>query len=1089
MANKLRPWIVEYLLDVGKQYGAQIYKAPIIQKPRAIQLVQFLTYPSDSQPLFVWAIASDKSHKLPIKLTAEAMKEYQTAHPGRRLSKQRTVIVSIKSFQPIFCRVPTANQGMSKHACLALLCHGFSALGSYGEACFGEPMSIDDVEDLKIWSEGLRQDGGAGNVLQNRNRELQTPSNEMQTQSYDFESSYKISWKCYNNAFLAHPCEDVREKFENLELYTKPSSPEHVVSDWELTPVRAQSPERSVGRFSVLEKRPVVLAFAIVLTMTVSVAGFGHPFLRLFALLSSKGDVRSILCFLSFCIVLLVLAYLTNPSESSFRAYLTELSFRHHLSRLDRLDDGIGDSFHDVSTPPSLCDQPSSFTLTIDKPPLLHFATRASVSLRTPKHVFHSFGVFTVATMLPTAKSSDRNNSVFPSIITDSWYVGAFGKWWRGGIVEAWYKDVVARSKDEESWTSGILSLSTDVRHECSGLPLSRGPIQLNRGSPPRLRNREKSSQRLDSSPPCSTPPPLPKSALLPLHASHSQRNCIGRSPSLHVPQSLQINPSLSSEQSSLAVISSDSSPPIADLLRQISLSKTTLLDLQTQLSECQTASSQSRAHLQSKIDDYRERRRREDVVKMELKSRTKFLDDSKRQAESLKREAEKKLKTVQSTQNNAIHSLTLLDERVTRLQDQIACDHGVIGRRSIQQSGHVLADELEHRRYQVKLTEEKMAHSSQRARELENRLNRERERLATLRHRLGSRKGVVQRSVDDQHARSWSDPSVSLMDVLECAAPRRSEQSRGLESPIDLLKAASTLDKHSFIDSKKSPALSYNEATFPDAFSRSAPYLTDHSPLFSLSCDNNTSFQPLAHSCSAVSDHVSKNAPCLTEGFAHHGRGIIPADAPVDDGFNAEHELLPTGSCSRTSLLPQVEWETRLGQECVMTGAGLEGIVQHDWFPFDFDENSRKRLNPDAKEFSLGRNSTPYFANPDLESRSGYDALDSHGLRTSTTSSATTYCPSVLRAFAPSAAERQVLRRALGATSNASFERLPSLGDVGSIPIPPPPTNATSTEPQILSRVYPSWLVPQNYKVNFSPWDDEEQDQHGSTQSAGGST
>jgi hypothetical protein len=39
----------------------------------------------------------------------------------------------------------------------------------------------------------------------------------------------------------------------------------------------------------------------------------------------------------------------------------------------------------------------------------------------------------------------------------DSWFIGAFGKWWRGGVLEAWYRDVVHRSKDEEGWSSGIL--------------------------------------------------------------------------------------------------------------------------------------------------------------------------------------------------------------------------------------------------------------------------------------------------------------------------------------------------------------------------------------------------------------------------------------------------------------------------------------------------------------------------------------------------------------------------------------------------------------------------------------------------------
>ena len=61
--------------------------------------------------------------------------------------------------------MPTAGQGMSKHPCLALECQNFVVLGSYGETCFGEPVPIEDVEDLRLWSEGLGQDGGAGSAF------------------------------------------------------------------------------------------------------------------------------------------------------------------------------------------------------------------------------------------------------------------------------------------------------------------------------------------------------------------------------------------------------------------------------------------------------------------------------------------------------------------------------------------------------------------------------------------------------------------------------------------------------------------------------------------------------------------------------------------------------------------------------------------------------------------------------------------------------------------------------------------------------------------------------------------------------------
>jgi len=92
------------------------------------------------------------------------------------------------------------------------------------------------------------------------------------------------------------------------------------------------------------------------------------------------------------------------------------------------------------------------------------------VALRTPKHVFHSFGIFTVAAMVPIPRSS-LNSDRDALAISDSWYIGAFGRWWRGGIIDAWYQDIIARSNDEEGWSSGILSMKNlDMLNDYSGM-------------------------------------------------------------------------------------------------------------------------------------------------------------------------------------------------------------------------------------------------------------------------------------------------------------------------------------------------------------------------------------------------------------------------------------------------------------------------------------------------------------------------------------------------------------------------------------------------------------------------------------------
>lgn len=86
-----------------------------------------------------------------------------------------------------------------------------------------------------------------------------------------------------------------------------------------------------------------------------------------------------------------------------------------------------------------------------------HFANRASISIRTPRHALHSFAIFTVAAIVsPSPKDVATTEN-----ISDSWFIGAFGMWWRGGVLEAWYQDVISRTGDEESWTSGVLGMKT----------------------------------------------------------------------------------------------------------------------------------------------------------------------------------------------------------------------------------------------------------------------------------------------------------------------------------------------------------------------------------------------------------------------------------------------------------------------------------------------------------------------------------------------------------------------------------------------------------------------------------------------------
>lgn len=151
--------------------------------------------------------------------------------------------------------------------------------------------------------------------------------------------------------------------------------------------------------------------------------------------------------------------------------------------------------------------------------------------------------------------------------------------------------------------------------------------------------------------------------------------------------------------------------------------------------------------------------------------------------------------------------------------------------------------------------------------------------------------------------------------------------------------------------------------------------------------------------------------------------------------------------------------------------------ITSKGWFSASRNEKHRSGLNPDAKVFRLTRLSSDKTGSADtsMPSVPSYDALNPNGLTPSITSST----PSLLRAFAPSRAEREALQRALGGSTNASLERLPSLSDVGSIPSSPAHAHAEAQGRSIGEKdcALPAWLqsLPLIRKPNFSPWEDEE--------------
>ncbi|KAF8813587.1 hypothetical protein BYT27DRAFT_7180339, partial [Phlegmacium glaucopus] len=180
MADALAPWFLDYVLSVSETCGANISNLQPHAKGRKVQITEFLTYGSETEDSLLWARISDKQYIIPIKFTKEAVAQYarQKYITSKRFTQHKTAVITIKNFRLIFTRVPLGTLGtMSSQPSLAIECLWFSVLGSSGEAIFGNPKPITDHSDLHLWSECLKRDGGAGNIL--KDRKIHQQSNDL----------------------------------------------------------------------------------------------------------------------------------------------------------------------------------------------------------------------------------------------------------------------------------------------------------------------------------------------------------------------------------------------------------------------------------------------------------------------------------------------------------------------------------------------------------------------------------------------------------------------------------------------------------------------------------------------------------------------------------------------------------------------------------------------------------------------------------------------------------------------------------------------------------------------------------------------
>jgi hypothetical protein len=567
-----------------------------------------------------------------------------------------------------------------------------------------------------------------------------------------------------------------------------------------------------------------------------------------------------------------------------------------------------------------------------------------------------------------------------------------------------------------------------------------------------------------------------------------------------------------------------DHSPTIAEVLRQITAAQTSIHDLQNQLQEAQNTANQSRDSLEAELGALRSKRREEDQKRVDGRARTKTLEETRRLAETSKREAEKKMKLARNAKDSAMRRVEELELEIQGLKERMEHDRAVIAAEpddADRVEEEELVCEVQRKRKEVQVAEEVVVALNTRARELEEKIDESKSQLRAAQHRAqltkayfgstdASHSGVGNGSVvyqcdygkpdDPTWSSSYNPFDVPVDDVLASSmVPERVRGDFGSESrrspELGGLSSGASLISNSMNSDSNVPPVLYaqghaifdNDTSCVDSTSTSPRSGHGHNDYFqpgqaipfSPFCDPPTpSAAFIPSSLISVLDSPSAD---LKGGFGIQNGSFT--SSPVEySGHSLEFESELDSSDLRhargQSNHDQLSMHQKTAPYEIYGSDDLQEVARKctgpsslGWFSASRNERRRSGLNPDAKVFRLTR------LTPDkTDTSTSYDALNPNGLTSSVSSSTPS---SLLRAFAPSRAEREALQRALGGSTNTSLERLPSLSDVGNIPSSPAHAHAEAQgrNTGATGRALPAWLqsLPLIRKPNFSPWEDEE--------------
>lgn len=583
---------------------------------------------------------------------------------------------------------------------------------------------------------------------------------------------------------------------------------------------------------------------------------------------------------------------------------------------------------------------------------------------------------------------------------------------------------------------------------------------------------------------------------------SSPPRPCVVNDPSRHgtcsIPQS----------RSSASLL--EHSPLLDEVLHQITNSKESILDIRTQLAECQLVTTRSHAILQREVETYRERKQQEDAARFELKTRTKLLDDSKRGAEGAKKDAEKSLKAIQLVRDSAGHQLESLQQKILALQSHLLEDRDFIVYCQRQSLEHATNDTLEEKKADIQAAERSVAILNQRSRELEYRLSSERERLRILRQKSENQKSYSPFLEDmdlgaQHHDRSHPlPPAIALGSSLNHISLVTPDGGANLDSQLlhhsrtgDLYSTCSAAlvrnveTNRNFLSEvhKDAPSDSSQEI-FTPVESEVVSTTSESGLILPRDRSDNVSASLGGDSDSGTERNWYRSMDSCNGRYqgGHANLSSIPTFIPVssdsDRSFDAHFQPYDSPSCARS---PKFDVEhTNWTQPLDVNSRAPHNIPGTDCCDTTNILNQSQSTCSLVSTTSLNINEFSLLDNPSFElpndpgntsANSTFDALNPNGLGSALVTRPSSQ--SFLRAFAPSPAEREALQKALSGSTNASLERLPSFSAVGDLPSSPTGSHAGGHSHSLrdLRNFLPTWLktFPRSGAVKFSPWEDED--------------